>query len=246
MDVIYSKTGSDGNCSILRGKNSQYIIDCGIGYKKIDKAIGYELFQSDGIFITHHHGDHMAHIKDFNKLGIEIYVNKETSLKPPLNGYANVVLLNDEQLSVKDFIVKPFSLVHTSHSKDENSKTVIMPCECTGFLFYEKDTKEKLLWITDTAYVKNVFPPVEYICVECNYIDTVLTEEYLKENNAFVEQRRFGSHMSLNTCINFLKAQDLSKCKQIRLLHLSNSLDSLQKKYIYDTIKLSVNGIEVI
>lgn len=252
MNIIYSKTSSDGNCTIIESeKGSMIIVDCGLKLDIVNKAIGYKIQQADTILVTHQHSDHIGYLKDFCKLGIEIYLNEETMavcgdnkstraykyLFNPMKIYEKVVDDKKEYFYnpfvLEDFVILPFPLVHTSHIKDENGYQVEITCECTGFLIAEKSTKEKLLWITDTMYVHNKFNAVDYICIECNYfeVDNYVEEmEFIK--NKQVEKRRLKSHMSFETALNFVNNQDLSKCKQIRLLHLSSSLDDSQRKGI--------------
>ena len=53
--------------------------------------------------------------------------------------------------------------------------------------------------------------------IECNYCETLL-----EKSNAVYKDRVFSSHMGLGACVEFLKANDLSKVENIILLHLSD------------------------
>jgi phosphoribosyl 1,2-cyclic phosphodiesterase len=53
------------------------------------------------------------------------------------------------------------------------------------------------------------------MALECNYSSDLIP------SNCSRQDRLFSSHMSLKQCIATLKANDLSKCREIHLLHLS-------------------------
>lgn len=92
-----------------------------------------------------------------------------------------------------------------------------------GFLIQNRETKEKLLYATDTYYIKYKFNKLNYILLECNYI-----EEILKKNieTGQVHKARYTrlleSHFSLENVIEFLKANDLNNTEKIILCHLSD------------------------
>lgn len=125
-----------------------------------------------------------------------------------------------------------------------------VPCDCSGFLIADKFSKEKMLWITDTMFIENRFPAVEYICIECNYFEK---ENYAEElpyiQSLAVEKRRLFSHLSFEECAKFINSQDLSKLKSIRLLHMSTSLSQAEKDSIAERMKAEIKnlpkGVEV-
>lgn len=92
-----------------------------------------------------------------------------------------------------------------------------------GFLIQYSPTGERLLFLTDSYYSKYRFPRLNYICIECNYIKETLDENIA---NGYIDQamkpRLLQSHMSLENLKGFLKANDLSQCRSIILLHLSD------------------------
>ena len=125
------------------------------------------------------------------------------------------------QIAVGTFIIKPFKVAHINTDGSD--------CQNAGFLIYSTETKEKMIWITDAAYIENRFPALDYICIECNYIDVDDYSKELEYVNKFVEKRRFNSHLSLSRCIDFLKKQDLSKIKWIKLLHLTETQGNIEQ-----------------
>ena len=108
------------------------------------------------------------------------------------------------------------------------------------FIGHEND---RLLFIPDTAYVKNRFKGVTILAVECNHVSNVLSENILSGSVPSVVGRRIRrNHMSLQTVKEMILANDLSQCRQIYLLHLSdgNSDEQRMKKEIQE-----ITGIPV-
>ena len=92
-----------------------------------------------------------------------------------------------------------------------------------GYLIKYKPTGERLLFITDSYYCKYRFNNINYLLIECNYIketlDQNIADGYINEAS---KARLLKSHFSLENVKSFLKANDLSECQEIVLLHLSS------------------------
>ena len=119
-----------------------------------------------------------------------------------------VYMLKDTAFTIGNFSILPFELEHDVSN--------------VGFLI--SDGEEKLLYITDTYYCRYTFKDVDHIMVECNHSYEILNQQveagYLDEKRM---ERLIQSHFSLENVIKFLKSMDLTKCQDIRLLHLSDS-----------------------
>lgn len=106
-----------------------------------------------------------------------------------------------------------------------------------GFLIQYKPTREKLLYATDTYYIKYKFSKLNYLLLECNY-----NKEIAKENtqNGVINKTRYSrlleSHFSLENVLKFLKSNDLSYTKNIVLCHLSdaNSNENIMQSEVYE------------
>lgn len=106
-----------------------------------------------------------------------------------------------------------------------------------GFLIQYKPTREKLLYATDTYYIKYKFSKLNYLLLECNY-----NKEIAKENakDGVINKTRYSrlleSHFSLDNVIKFLKSNDLSYVKNIVLCHLSdtNSNQKIMQNAVYE------------
>lgn len=182
---------------------------------------------------------HSAFISHFLRLGMKVYANEETWLKTRISRPTRnaITIQSGNQFNVGTFIVKPFDVAHVNSDGT--------PCENLGFLIYSTAIKEKMLWITDASYIESRFPTMDYICIECNYVDIDDYANELEFVNTFVEGRRLRSHLSLDRCVQFLKQQDLSKVKEIRLLHLTESHGDIYN-IIYNRMKKEFPNIHIV
>lgn len=213
MKLLYSKTGSSGNCSVIESSNGKLlIIDSGIKYKTVDKVIGYRLHEAECFLTTHEHKDHVLYRNEFDKAGIGDY------------SYLN---------ETEPFLFRSIEMVHTNSDGT--------PCKCYGYLIVDKITGEKMLWATDTQYIKNKFPPLDFYCIECNYFETDEYDGELDYIEKSVEMRRAKSHMSCESVCKFLQMQDLSKCKGVYLLHISGSVGEKGKLKMIDKVREVLN-----
>ena len=82
----------------------------------------------------------------------------------------------------------------------------------------------KVLYLTDTAYSRYTFKGVTHALIECNYSDTLLKQNLDEGNVHYARKKRtIDNHMSLEDVMDFLHACDLSRLREIHLLHLSDT-----------------------
>ena len=94
---------------------------------------------------------------------------------------------------------------------------------CKGFVISHKDFG-KLIFATDTGYIKYNFKAVNHWLIECNYSEELLTKS-VKAGivNPVLADRIVKDHMSIETCKTFFERNNLSKTRSITLIHLSNN-----------------------
>lgn len=212
MDVKVLASGSTGNCYVIFDSNDKLLIECGIKFDRILRELDYDLSGICGCLVSHSHKDHSLSCSEVSAAGIEVFTGLETSLKIADKRFLTSVISAGKQLQIGSFLVLPFDCVHC----DTNGEK----CQCLGFVIYSTVTKERLLFATDTAYIESRFKGLNYIMLEVNYIDEMINGEGVPE----VEKRRFKSHMSLETALDFLRANDLSQVKKIYAMHLSKKM----------------------
>ena len=95
----------------------------------------------------------------------------------------------------------------------------------------------KIVFITDSYYCKYTFKDVQHWIIEANYSQKIINEKIEQHGiNHFLKDRILKSHLSLENCIETLKANDLSKTQNIVLIHLSDS-NSNEKEFIQEVEK---------
>jgi len=104
-----------------------------------------------------------------------------------------------------------------------------------GFII--NDREDILLFLTDTAYCKYTSSGISIIMIEANFSEPILQRNV---DAGLIDPARAKrvreNHMSIERVIDFLKANDLSKCRAIHLIHLSdgNSDSDLFKRMVQE------------
>lgn len=204
MELKIIKTGSAGNCYILDNGNEALIIEAGVRFIEIKKALSFDIGRAVGCIVSHEHGDHSLSVKDLIKAGIQVHASAGTFEALSVGFYGSGLILNEkQQKQIGNFKIIPFKVEHDAK-------------EPFGFLINHSETGN-ILFATDTKFLNYRFPGLNQIIIEANF-----SEEIIKENFNFVNQRVINSHLSLENCINFLNSNDLNNVVNIVLIHLSD------------------------
>ncbi|WP_074349619.1 MBL fold metallo-hydrolase [Proteiniborus sp. DW1] len=213
MKLKVLASGSKGNCYILNSPTGSLLIEAGIPWKEMLKGLDYDISNVLACLVSHEHLDHSKSVADVMKAGIDCYMSKGTidALNIPHNqSYRAIPAREGFQIDFGDFTVLSFKTEHDA-------------ADPRGFLIQYRPTKEKFLFITDSYYSKYKFKGLNYILIECNYIKETLDQNI---ENGYIDDsmkpRLLQSHFSLENVKEFLKANDLSQCQNIILLHLSD------------------------
>lgn len=144
------------------------------------------------------------------KAGIDCYMSRGTAEALGVSGHRVKIIKPREQFQVGTWTIMPFETQHDA-------------AEPLGFLLANQ-SGDKLLYATDTYYIRYRFQGLTHILIGCNYSMDILRKN-VANGTLPVELRNriVRSHMSLETCKGFLKANDLSRVEGIWLLHLSDN-----------------------
>jgi phosphoribosyl 1,2-cyclic phosphodiesterase len=219
-------TGSTGNCYLLQSDTEILIIEAGVKYKKVKQAIDFQVSKIVGLLVSHSHADHAGYVKEYTREGIKVYTTPET-IHQTLNPSFGVVC---------DYVALPFGVVCDYIASPLTSGTAfhlgnfhILPFDlahdvpCLGFLINHPDCGNTL-FITDTHYSPYTFNNLTNIIIEANYSDEIINENLATGKiNATYYERVLRSHLSFENMQTFLHANDLTKVKNIILIHLSDA-----------------------
>lgn len=214
MRLQIINSNSAGNCYILENDQDALIIECGVRFDLIKKALGFKINKVVGCIITHSHGDHCKGVHDLTHSGIDIYATAGTCEELTEKWQPNLHRIHPRHtelpFSLGPFRIIPFKTVHDTKE----------PC---GFLIHHPECGV-VLFLTDTVFSPFVFTGLNQVIVEANYCEEILEEK--RQRGATIEMLRdrvIESHMSLRNCKDLLQANDLSQVNNVVLIHLSDS-----------------------
>jgi phosphoribosyl 1,2-cyclic phosphodiesterase len=202
-------SGSRGNFYTVDDGSTKLMIECGLPFKEIQRILEFKISDITACLLSHEHKDHSRAVKDVIKVGIDVYMSEGTAKEAGASGHRVKTILPKKQFNIGTWTILPFDTQHDAK-------------EPLGFLLANQ-FGDKLLFATDTYYIKYRFNDLSIIAVECNF-----SRDILKANvaNGLVpvelKNRLLQSHFSLENVKEFLKANDLSKVREIWLLHLSD------------------------
>lgn len=239
-------SSSKGNCHILSTPTGSLLLDAGLPWKEVQKGLNFDLSMVNGCLVTHEHKDHCKAVKEAIKAGINCYMSIGTwesmsglEFSMGIQHHRIMMVGSKCEAYIQDFTILPFDTEHDA-------------AEPLGFMVQYHPTGERLLYITDSYYSKYQFPGLNYILIECNYIkdtlDANVAAGYIDEG---LKRRLLESHFSLEHVKEFLLANDLSQCREIILLHLSDvNSDAARMVWEIEEVtgikpKVAVPGLEV-
>lgn len=142
-------SGSSGNCYILENDSEALVIECGIPFMAVKKALDFNISKIVGVAISHSHGDHAKYVDEYKKVGIPVFQPYESDMERQARTYGN-------------FVLKSFCLVHD--------------VPCCGFLIRHPEAGN-VLYASDTEYIRYRFRDISHIMIECNYSKDLILED---------------------------------------------------------------------
>ena len=138
MRVIFSKTGSDGNCTAIESNSGELlIVDCGIAVKHINRQVGYRALSASGVLLSHVHFDHTAAHRDFSSASVTLYAPDTKPLTGDSTAFQRMyyktvehgktIALRGRVSGKTEFLAVPFRLIHCNAQDGSD-------CPCVGYL----------------------------------------------------------------------------------------------------------------
>lgn len=199
-------SSSKGNCYLFEESCSCLVVEAGVKLTEVKKALNYNVSKICGCIITHEHKDHSRYVGEYLQNGIKCYTSLGTIEALGIDSMYLQGIAPFKMFDIEGWRILPFE---TRHDCKQPYGYLINNKECGTVLF-----------ATDTYYLPNTFRGLNHILIECNYDKDILERNNVNES---LKKRLLSSHMSIDTCIDALMANDLSKVEDIMLIHLSDN-----------------------
>ena len=227
LQIKIISSGSKGNCYYLNDGSTALLLECGIKFKDIQKALNFNLSEIKGVLLSHEHGDHSKAFREVLKHGLEVYTSLGTRESLDYKNYYPKIIRAGNTFNIGTWSIYPFDVKHDA-------------AEPLGFVLTSVKGY-RLLFATDTYVIPYHFPGVTHMLVESNYDENTLQDSLSNDLPSFRYKRLLKSHQSLQTLLMYLERVDKSKLEEIHLIHLSEG--NANKELMIEEVQ-SLTGIK--
>lgn len=215
MEVIPLASSSAANCTLVRHPSGRSILlDAGLKVRELRPLVGFQVSQLEAALVTHAHQDHSRGVEGLLQAGVTCAMRAETAEALGVTKHHRVRILapQDHTRPRGPYMFGPWAVVPFDVEHDVPN---------LGYVLATRS--ERLLYLTDTPFSRYRFEGLTHICLETNHsVEQVLRRVEEGSLDALVGSRIIRSHLGLERAIELLKANDLSRVKEIWLMHLSN------------------------
>lgn len=220
-------SSSAGNVYIVSDGDTHILLECGLSYNRLKKAVGFDLSSFSACLVSHEHKDHAKSAVELINRGMPVYMSYGTAIALDTDGA--VLIKHLEQFNVGTLDIVPFDTFHDAQ-------------EPLGFCIKSRKDCEILVFAIDTVNIRYIFPGVNILAIEANYDKNILSQCTKMPDK--VKYRIANAHMEIDTLCEYLRTLDLTMCKSIYLLHISDST-SREAQFINKVIASVPVGIDV-
>ena len=199
-------SSSAGNAYVVSDQETRILLECGVSHSKLQKLSGFKLSEFQACLVSHEHKDHAKSVQELLSRGMEVYMSQGTAEALETEGVSTVESM--EQFNVGSLDIVPFATFHDAR-------------EPLGFLIKSRVDGDVLAFATDTVNLRYKFPGMNILAIEANYDKAIL--ERCEKMPEKVRYRITNSHMEIDTLCDYLRTLDLTHCREIHLLHLSDA-----------------------
>lgn len=225
-------SSSHGNAYIVSDGITNLLLECGVSYRKLQKLLDFKTSDVHGCLVTHEHQDHAQAVRKVVESGVPVYMTRGTAeaLDIPEKVFE---CLNEikagVQITVGSMDILPFETFHDAR-------------EPVGFCIQSREDGDIAVFATDTVNLPYDFPGVTTLAVEANYQADILDRcERMPDKT---KHRITNTHMEVDRLVQCLQRMDLSRCREIILLHLSDAT-SHEGQFIHKVMRAVPQGITV-
>lgn len=216
---------SNGNCYVLQTDKEALIIEAGVRFSEVKKALKWKLSKVVGAVITHEHNDHAKYVRDFVSNGITVLALPSVFKAKGIDSLS----FRKEIEPMHGYIVGDFKVF---------AMPVCHDVPCVGFIIEHEDMG-RMLFVTDTMMLEYRVPGLNHILLEANYAEDILDAKIEAGSVPLsMKPRLIHSHMEIETTKGILRANDLSGVNEIVLIHLSNG-NSDERRFVREVQETS-------
>lgn len=207
---LYSTSGGNLYC-LTSHTGERLLLECGVTWRKLEKALDYKLDGIVGCCISHSHKDHCFSVDDVMLAGIPIYASPETLVEMGIDLNSGVFPMEPGDIhEALPFTVTAYPMVHDVPN--------------SAFIIHEVGTGEWMLFAIDTSNIIQRWDiPFTVIAIGCSFDGEALERQvHDGEVDPWLGKRLLGSHMEKSRLLEYLsKHCNLSQCRELHLMHLS-------------------------
>lgn len=162
--------------------------------------------------------DHAKYVNEYRKAGIKVITPYDSNIR---------------YVELGSFKIKFFELVHNVDN--------------FGAWIFEKSIG-KVVYITDTQYIKYKFQGLNHILVEANYSKDLLAQN---EDNSEKKSHVLSGHMELQAALDFISTNNNAGLRNVILCHLSQDNANPEQfkhraeKVVNCPVHLAQKGLEI-
>lgn len=223
-------SGSKGNCYLIVCEKETLILELGVPFAEVFRALNYDISSCVGALVSHEHKDHAMYISNAQRYGIGVFSCKSVS-----DSHADVKTLKTQsKTKIGGFRVQPINIKHS--------------CECYAFII-EHEEIGKMLFVTDAISFRYKIKNCHHLFIESNWSEDIVIDNMC--NGAPVTSA-YKNHMSFDEALSTIKANFCGITETITLIHLSdgNSNAPLFSKKVsdalgFDNVYCAKKGLEI-
>lgn len=194
-------SSSDGNSYLLSCGEDSLLLDLGVDFKKVLKAVNYDIRKIRGCLCSHIHADHTKHLPDALKYQLKVY-----SCKSVANKFDGVNFLKiGHKYRIGSFYVQTLPVPHGD-------------CECYAYIIDHKDIG-RLLFATDLSDFPYKVKDCNHIMLECNNSLDMIVDNMVEGH---FNRAASNTHLDMDNCFEILHRLETPNLQSIILLHLSD------------------------
>lgn len=225
-------SSSHGNAYIVSDSDTRILLECGVSHRKLQQLCGFRVTSFDACLVSHEHKDHSSCVEKMIASGIPVYMSQGTAEALELPEALLELATQTEsgvRFTVGTIDILPFATMHDAK-------------EPLGFVMQSRVDGDILAYAIDTVNVPYNFPGVNIVAVEANFEQAVLDRcERMPEK---VRHRIANTHMEIDMLCRCLNRMDLSRCREIYLLHLSDAT-SHEGNFINKVARAVPRGVKI-